>query len=53
VGLQPVVPAAQAAQVVAVGRPAVGAGDDVIEVRPAHPVAAAGVLDSSCHLTER
>ena len=43
VGLQPVVPAAQAAQVGAVGRPALGVRDDVVEVGPAGAVAAAGV----------
>ena len=41
-GLEPV-PAAQAAEVVAVGRSALGVRDDVVEVRPAGPVAAAGL----------
>ena len=43
VGLEPVVPAAQAAEVGAVGRPALGAGVDVVGVGPGGRAAAAGM----------
>ena len=39
-------PAAEAAEIVAVGRSVVGVGDDVVEIRPARPVPAAGVAAS-------
>ena len=43
VGLQAVVAAAQAAEVVAVGRPTLGVRDDVVQIGPAGPAAAAGM----------
>ena len=42
-GLEPVVPAAQAAEVVAVGLAALAVGDDVIQVDPRHRLPAAGL----------